>query len=719
MTEALQIMGDYTTFSERKENALKKDIYTFINKYKSIIEWVIEHTKKGLRTDWYIQELRDIDDSSFYKFIRKLVSLKFKLKTFRRIMFTFKSTNPSTFDKYLLTNLRKTPYDFINIEYQLITFEKAEILNTEYNLNIGLGIRTNAWVYDLFLKGGRLYEDRMNRKIKRNKKTPSFYLPIAIVQEQYCLYLKKNNIIKKCKMTKKILQKLKKSVIRYKNNKEYYTTEEFMNLEKELGENILDLYLGDDIELAVSGDDYDDAQIAEHTEKYEEQRGFKFTQSQKRAIKNGIQKNFSIITGYPGAGKTTVCDCIINFLQKAAKEKNICLISPTGLAVKNLRDNCKSHNKNENLIGTNHRMIYNIFDKIYKEGQGVQYQQYIYFGESEYENDADNYNENHKSNMPSHIHLMIMDEASMVDIFIFKRIIKYCKIFRCRLLLVGDVNQLPPINYGAPFEWLIESEIFEENTTELKEIKRNNGILSRNIIKLNEERLMIEDFDNDKMIFQDESDFSDENLSKILTKIKQDNQGKRIHFMASQKTQSGGVDKLNMILQDIYNFEAQVLIPGRYDEYRENDKIIRTENDYSKSKMRVNGDRALLVKDNKCKGSQVCVQYDDDGGREMMSIRDFWDNFKLFYASTVHKMQGSETDIIVLVIPNAHKFMWSMTPDSKRLLYTAISRCKERCIIIGSRDLFNKAQESKQIVPITLFMKEFISDWDFGGSDNH
>jgi hypothetical protein len=708
MTEALQMMDDcnYERLSDKRERALRKDIYKFMSKYKNILEWVIEHAKQGLRTDRYTQELKEINTNgggSFYHFIRRLVSLKFKLKTFRKIMFTFKATNISTYNQYLLTNLKKTPYAFINIEYQLISFEKAEMLNEIYNLNATIDIRTNAWVYDLFLKGGRLYYNHSDRKIKAGmRESPAFYLPKRKVQEQYCYYFMKNKFINKLQMTKEILITLKKAVITYKNNKKYYTTDEFMNLEKKLGEGILDLY-HEASETAVKEESFSERMIADHIHDYETNRGFQFTEDQKKAIKNGIQKNFSIITGYPGAGKTTVCDCVIAFKQKNSKRKNICLMSPTGLAVKNLRDNCKSYKNNKYLLGTNHRMIYNMFSKIKAHGEEMQFQEFMYFGESDEETDNEN------NDMPLSVDHIILDEASMVDIFIFKTIIKWCNLFKCQLLLVGDVNQLPPINYGAPFEQIINSSIFDENTTELKEIKRNNGILSTNIIKLNEKILKIEDFDNKEMIFMEEKDFSVENLSNIFTKIKQENKGKRIHFMASQKLKGGGVAELNKILQNIYNPEGQILIPGRYDEYREGDKIIRTENDYSEDKMRVNGDRATLVMDNKCGYNMVCVQYDDDQERQTMSTKDFWDSFTHFYASTVHKMQGSETDIIVLVMPFAHNFMWTLTADSKKLLYTAISRCKEKCIVIGSKNLFRKAQQPKADDAISLFMKEFVT----------
>ena len=234
-----------------------------------------------------------------------------------------------------------------------------------------------------------------------------------------------------------------------------------MNLEKRLGERILDLY-HEASETAVKEELFSERMIADHIHDYESKRGWTFTEGQKKAIKNGIQKNFSIITGYPGAGKTTVCDCVIAFKQKNSKRKNICLMAPTGLAVKNLSDNCKSLKKNKNLIGTNHRMIYNIFRKIKDHGEKMQKMEYGCFGDEEPDNE--------NNDMPLSVDHIILDEASMVDIFIFKTIIGWCDVFKCQLLLVGDRFQLPPINYGTPFEQIIRSNVFEENTTELKRL---------------------------------------------------------------------------------------------------------------------------------------------------------------------------------------------------------------------------------------------------------
>ena len=183
---------------------------------------------------------------------------------------------------------------------------------------------------------------------------------------------------------------------------------------------------------------------------------------------------------------------------------------------------------------------------------------------------------------------------------------------------------------------------------------------------------------------------------------------KKFILLHLKKKKNGGIEILNKILQDIYNDDALELISTPYASWRVNDKIIRTENDYSDGRMRVNGDTATLIEDPRTNPGQVCIQYNDDGEKEILSFRDFWDNFDHFYASSIHKMQGSQTDIIVVVMPKAHNFMWTLTPNSKKLLYTAISRCKEKCIIIGSPELFIKAQNPRLDNQISLFMKEFI-----------
>lgn len=133
------------------------------------------------------------------------------------------------------------------------------------------------------------------------------------------------------------------------------------------------------------------------------------------------------------------------------------MAAPTGKAIKGLLNNCKNI-RDQSKCGTIHKCIYNTFDKIRKE------------------------------KVFNKIHKIIVDEASMIDIFIFKSLIAWCKIFNCGLILCGDIDQLPPVGMGRPFECIIKSNIFPDNITNLIEIKRQDkGKLKDCILNIKKE----------------------------------------------------------------------------------------------------------------------------------------------------------------------------------------------------------------------------------------
>jgi exodeoxyribonuclease V alpha subunit len=295
----------------------------------------------------------------------------------------------------------------------------------------------------------------------------------------------------------------------------------------------------------------------------------------------------------------------------------------------------------------------------------------------------------------------------------FKKVINICKYHKCKLILVGDIHQLQPIACGTPFIQLFKCGIYVDNITNLTEIKRQKGILSENIVKINRELLTSDDFDGKSMIFIEETNFSTTNIKKIINKIHIDENIKsanpeRIQYISAQYSKNGGVTQMNTILKKIFNPNG-IDINCRFNpnNLTEQDLVYRKENDYTDPKLlRVNGDIGHIISaDNK----HAFIKYINNGGTEKISVNELAITFDLFYSCTVHKMQGSQTDIIVIIMPPEHDFMWSSNPDSKELLYTAISRCKEKCYIIGSKQLFIKAQVSHSDTAgkITKFMREF------------
>jgi exodeoxyribonuclease V alpha subunit len=326
--------------------------------------------------------------------------------------------------------------------------------------------------------------------------------------------------------------------------------------------------------------------------------------------------------------------------------------------------------------------------------------------------------------------MLIVDEASMIDLDLFYKLLKACKQFHTSLILIGDVNQLPPIGPGIPFESIINSEVF--HTTRLTKIKRQDGNLREVIRKLNTPKgLASSDFDGISSIFIEAKTSHD--IEKAVTEIYhhelERNPDADIHTMCAQKDK--GVFHLNPVIQILKNGKSAELFVKKYENghqhrFYEGDLVMRTENDYKdENNVRVNGDVGTIhesrVKATKF-GREVyeyryTIKYiggDSEKTDEEtnLSVEDIRDAFVPFYASTVHKMQGLQKSTIVFIVSPEHSFCLT-NENSKKLVYTAISRCKANFYVVGDKNLFTKSQQSKgaSVYP-TRFMKEF-NKYDF------
>jgi exodeoxyribonuclease V alpha subunit len=593
--------------------------------------------------------------------------------------------------------LLQNPFEFISFQNQFISYKDAMNICQENGTFPELRVRIVAWIYDYFIGKQNKYYISENDSDKLLTEFTSEFLKEKAQAEQILF-----GILIEMKFGQKI----------------FYTTLEFIDHEKRIGDMVLDLFYKNGDDDAHSEDvktqeekEEEEEQIEQHIQSYirkQNKDDFQFELEQLEAIRKGCalkRGELLNITGPPGTGKSTVVNCIVNY--KLDRDSSIAIMAPTGLAQKNLKNSCKydAVHKNKIMFSTLHRAInFTFVQKKQKE-------------------DVD-------SSEPFVPDMLIVDEASMVDLDLFFKLLKACKQFHTSLILIGDVNQLPPIGPGIPFESIINSEVF--HTTRLTKIKRQDGNLREVIQKLNTPNgLVSSDFDGMSSIFI-EAKTSDQ-IEKTVTNIYREEMTRDpnvdIHTMCAQKDK--GVFHLNPVIQKLKNDKSKELFVKKYEnghqhQFYEGDLVMRTENDYKdENNVRVNGDVGT-IHESKVKAKKFgrdvyeyryTIKYiggDSEKTDEEtnLSVEDIRDAFVPFYASTVHKMQGLQKSTVVFIVSPEHLFCLT-NENSKKLVYTAISRCKANFYVVGDKNLFTMSQQSKEsnVYP-TRFMKEF-NKYDF------
>jgi len=298
----------------------------------------------------------------------------------------------------------------------------------------------------------------------------------------------------------------------------------------------------------------------------------------------------------------------------------------------------------------------------------------------------------------------------MVDTFIFYEILELCKYFNARLIIIGDVNQLPSVGPGTVLNNLINSNCFD--VTKLTNIKRQDaGSLVNTIKKMNTDVIRNTEFNDDSISIKNIKDFILNSKIKrdLLVELIQTNQLNKdntrfITYFKIDKYLFNTVE-INNLLQDIYNPDGSIIPSNnKFDDkmiFKISDRIIRTENDYSSEKMRANGEEAKILDFD---GKMIIIQYNGVQDKpENIGINELYENFKLNYCTTIHSAQGSQYDNVVFFIQPGTSYIIDKTS-----VYTAISRAKNRCIIITSKDDFIKCQENNKNIDnkVSLFMRE-------------
>lgn len=404
--------------------------------------------------------------------------------------------------------------------------------------------------------------------------------------------------------------------------------------------------------------------------KYEEKFAITYNEEQKNAIKTALNNNITIITGGPGVGKTTIIKSIVeiykdlNLYNDFQLDNKLALLAPTGRASKRI---CESTSYKATTI---HRFL-----KWNKE------------------NDSFSINEYNKD----YSHLVIVDEASMIDINLLNNLFLGLTN-NIKLVLVGDYNQLPSVGPGEVLKDLIESKIID--TVYLNHLYRQTNdsyipILSKEI-KENNLTDYLKRYDDYMFIEADNY-----NMIKVLKDVCSKLMTKGYNYsntqiMAPMYASKVGIDNLNKILQDVFNAQDGTKAEIKYGDqiFRINDKVLQLKNEPDLNVF--NGDVGIIVDITKDK--EIIIDFDSNVVH--YQVADLV-NIKHGYVISIHKSQGSEFKLVIMLVANNYKRLLY-----RKLIYTGVTRAKNKLIIIGENEAFLAGVHNKNEYIRKTLLKE-------------
>ena len=395
----------------------------------------------------------------------------------------------------------------------------------------------------------------------------------------------------------------------------------------------------------------------------EENNNIKYEKIQRQAINLALSKGFLVLTGGPGTGKTTTLNAIISLYQQQGLNVMIC--APTGRAAKRISD----------LTGFEAKTIHRLLEVEFAKDNMPHFK--------------------HDENEPLDCDALIIDEMSMVDSLLFEAVLRAVKV-TCKLVLVGDSDQLPSVGAGNVLKDIIESGAM--SVVKLKEIFRQSqsSQIVMNAHKIvNGQPVDYTVRDND-FFFMQRLDPS--KLTELVVSLCRERLPKAysispmtdIQVISPTRQGPCGTVELNIVLQQQLNpkMAGKSEINTPLYTYRAGDKVMQTKNDYQilwkkqlddeseeKGTGIFNGDIGIILSVNRLLGTAVI----DFEGRIATYNRPMLDNLELAYAITVHKSQGSEFDYVILTVLGGSDKLYY-----RNLLYTAVTRAKKMLIIVGS-----------------------------------
>ena len=399
----------------------------------------------------------------------------------------------------------------------------------------------------------------------------------------------------------------------------------------------------------------------------------KYNTNQLLAIEKSFKRDFLIITGGPGTGKTTIMKGIVELyrlMNKLSYEKlceKIALLAPTGRAAKRMSEATMMP------ASTIHRFL-----KWSKDTNKFQVNEYN----------------------KSKVEFVLIDEASMIDTYLMASLLRGLSS-NCKIVIVGDDHQLPSVGPGDLLHDLIDSEKLE--VVELNELYRqgkdSNIITLAYDIRKSEINDDVFNVDDDLTFIECSDGEVINNICEICNTYK-DISYKKFQILAPMYKGLNGIDEINRRVRDIFNPKSDVKKEYKVGDeiLREEDKVIQLTNMPDDNVY--NGDIGLVYRINSSNKKEI--QIDFDSNIVKYTPANFV-NFRQAYAISIHKAQGSEFDVVIIPIVKGYNKMLY-----QKLIYTAVTRAREKIYLIGDISALRKAAKNTESDTRRTTIKDYL-----------